>query len=267
MALFYAASEQGDHKAANAARTAAYTEKKQPEAKKAKSSDDIPDFFGNALKRFEDDNSRTTNQTFFASPKRTKVNSGQQEIAENEKEKSKTGNTKVLDAVKNSSTIRYAGEDKIRFYTDATIKSENVDLISLGDKVIYLGEKKKTDNTEWAKVKYNGKTGWVKSEYLKTQKSAVKGNKSAYLSNELTDVDINAGLKVAEKDNQFYYDYTDVVMNRINEVLPEFYEQIVIPYEEYADKFMIKLNEKNPVAIPTISEYYGIVMNSLFKEQ
>ena len=37
MALFYAASEQGDYKAANAQRTAAYTEKKQPEAKKAKS--------------------------------------------------------------------------------------------------------------------------------------------------------------------------------------------------------------------------------------
>ena len=54
MALFYAASEQGDHKAANAARTAAYTEEKQPEAKKVKSSDDIPDFFGNALKRFEE---------------------------------------------------------------------------------------------------------------------------------------------------------------------------------------------------------------------
>jgi hypothetical protein len=30
----------------------------------------------------------------------------------------------------------------LRFYTDATIKSENVDIVSLGEEVIYLGEEK-----------------------------------------------------------------------------------------------------------------------------
>jgi hypothetical protein len=81
LALFYASAEQGDSKAANAARTAAYTEEKQPEAKKAKSSDDIPDFFGNALKRFEesvDDKPEKVNCSFttMTDSKHTATSSG-----------------------------------------------------------------------------------------------------------------------------------------------------------------------------------------------
>ncbi len=186
------------------------------------------------------------------------------------------GNTKAADAArkiaytphsktpKNTSRIRYAGEDKVRFYTDASIKSDNVDLLSLGDEMLYLGEKKKSDGVEWAKVKYGGKTGWVNSEYLKTSKSAVKGDTFSYLTNELTNTDINAGLKVVEKNNEFYYDYTDVVMNRLNTVLPEFDNQRVISYEDYVEEFTPKLFGKFYFGQPTMEEYYAAVMNKLY---
>ena len=171
---------------------------------------------------------------------------------------------KPSNASKNGKGVRYSGEEGVRFYTDATIKSENVDIIHLGEKVIYLGEKKKTDGTEWAKVSYNGNIGWVKAEYLKTDKNAAKGNASEYLTNELTETDKKAGLKVVEKDGQFYYDYTDVVMNRMKEVLPDFYARKVLSYEDYVDKFTLKVNDKYPIGSePTVTDYYENVLGKL----
>ncbi|MBE6623640.1 MAG: hypothetical protein E7621_05595 [Ruminococcaceae bacterium] len=155
---------------------------------------------------------------------------------------------------------RYAGEDGLRFYTDATTESENVALLSLGDEVLLLGEKKKVDDTEWAKVKYNDKVGWVKADYLKTEKSAAKGNAYEYLNKEITDADRKAGLKISEKDGKYYYDYTDVVMNRIKEVLPEFEKHRVESYEDFVDKSTPKnLYDKHY----TNGEYQGAVLSKL----
>ena len=242
LAAFYAAAESGDSKAANAAWKIAYTPAKQTEEMPVASRMSFSENAGTSNVNFQDNNLTKNQRELITS-----------------KEK-----TKTVKSEKNISGVRYAGEDKIRFYTDATHKSANVDLISLGDELVFLGEKKKTDDIVWAKVKYNGKTGWVNSEYLKTQKSAVKGDTFSYLTNELTDTDINAGLKVAEKDNEFYYDYTDVVMNQINTVLPEFDNQRVISYEDYVEKFTPKLFGKYYFGQPpAIDEYYASITNNL----
>ena len=65
--------------------------------------------------------------------------------------------------------VGYATENKIRFHENATVKSKIIDTVALGDDVMYLGEEKESDGFKWTKVKYNGKIGWVKSNYFKSE--------------------------------------------------------------------------------------------------
>ena len=65
--------------------------------------------------------------------------------------------------------VGYATENKIRFHENATIKSKIIDTVALGDDVMYLGEEKQADGFKWTRVKYNGKIGWVKSNYFKSE--------------------------------------------------------------------------------------------------
>ena len=53
-------------------------------------------------------------------------------------------------------------------------------------------------------------------------------------------------------------------MNRMNEVMPDFYSQKVLSYEDYVDKFTLKLNGKYPVGSePTVIDYYENVLGKL----
>lgn len=48
-------------------------------------------------------------------------------------------------------------------------------------------------------------------------------------------------LSQKEVNGKLYYDYTDVIMQRINEVLPEFTDHMIYSYEDYINKFSVKL--------------------------
>lgn len=84
------------------------------------------------------------------------------------------------------------------------------------------------------------------------------------LTNSLTTHDIDAGITVEKsKDNEYYYDYTSVVMDRINDVLPEFIDRKILSPEEYYEKHDIGLFP------PDSQNYNAMVMANLlyFYEQ
>lgn len=62
--------------------------------------------------------------------------------------------------------IKATGDVYVRRRADK--ESEQIGLLYTGDKVPFLGERKKDDRgVAWYKVSYRGKTGWVSSKYSK----------------------------------------------------------------------------------------------------
>lgn len=90
--------------------------------------------------------------------------------------------------------------------------------------------------------------------------SAERGAMMSKLSKE----DIAAGITVIKIDGKYYYDYTTVVMNRLNEVLPDFYNHDIPTYEEYIDKYSLKLFGKWIVSVPGYDEYSAAVLGNLW---
>ena len=83
-------------------------------------------------------------------------------------------------------------------------------------------------------------------------------NKNTYdsLKNALTKTDLDSGIKVSKSsDHNYYYDYTDVIMNRIREVLPEFSNHKIMSYPEYYQKY------SNLIYEPSFQDYYKFHLN------
>ena len=71
----------------------------------------------------------------------------------------------------------------------------------------------------------------------------------------LTKTDLDAGIKISELSNsEYYYDYTDVIMNRVNEALPDFLNHKIMSYPEYYKKI------SNWLYSPTLQEYYSFYL-------
>ena len=80
----------------------------------------------------------------------------------------------------------------------------------------------------------------------------------------LTSSEIKAGLKYTKCDGKWYLDYTDVVMNRINEVLPDFIDHMIYSYEDYISKFSTKLFDKWVISVPSWDDYVAHVIGNLW---
>ena len=85
-----------------------------------------------------------------------------------------------------------------------------------------------------------------------------------FMLGQLSEKDKAAGIKVVWADGAYRYDYTELVMNRLNEVLPEFKEYLILNYTEYVEQYSLKLFGKITISIPTYDEYIGFVMSSLW---
>lgn len=75
--------------------------------------------------------------------------------------------------------------------------------------------------------------------------------------------EIAAGLKLGQYGERWYFDYTDVIMNRINEVLPEFEDHRIYELREYVDKYSVRLFGKLLVRVPNAEDYFGHVYGNL----
>ncbi len=84
------------------------------------------------------------------------------------------------------------------------------------------------------------------------------------MMSKLSNEDIAAGITVIKIDGKYYYDYTTVVMNRLNEVLPDFQNHDIYTYEEYIAKYSTKIFGKWIISVPDYDQYTGAVMGSLW---
>ena len=72
------------------------------------------------------------------------------------------------------------------------------------------------------------------------------------LEKELTETDLNAGIKVVKSPNdKYHYDYTDVIMKRLKEVLPDFLNHKITSYDDYYEK------NSNWLYSPSLQQYYA----------
>lgn len=141
LTMFYASAEQGNNSLANKAYKAAYTN--LPDAK-------IKNTF---LTVDELKNASVVNMplTDLSEPQITKYSNS------------------VTSPKEQENSARYVGTTYSGFYTDANIFSDAIDVITKGSSVNYTGEKKKVNGKDWAKVEYNGRTGWVLADDLRFQ--------------------------------------------------------------------------------------------------
>ena len=94
-------------------------------------------------------------------------NSKVEEASKSEKASAQTSS----EAPKNDGARRYIGKNEVFLYESPTMASDVLRSGHLGEEVTFLGEKKKTNGFEWAKVSYNGKVGWVKADDLRIKMS------------------------------------------------------------------------------------------------
>ncbi len=84
------------------------------------------------------------------------------------------------------------------------------------------------------------------------------------MQNALSEDDVAAGIKVIKIGGKYYYDYTAVVMNRLNEVLPDFYNHDILTYTEYIERYSLKLFGKWIISTPGYDEYVASVLGNLW---
>ena len=58
---------------------------------------------------------------------------------------------------------------------------------------------------------------------------------------QISPSDFKAGIRPGLYEGKWYLDYTDVIMNRINEVLPNFENHRIRPYEDYIENSSVVL--------------------------
>lgn len=151
LALSYAAANKGNNKAATRAREAAYTEQNLTETfndlsmnisknQSAKQSG----FYDDYLKKNE--------------PYKNNNNSWNKLLND-------------IDLPKTNKKPRYVKADVLNMRNAPGIDSKVVGTLTDGTEVNYTGNKtKEIDGHLWAEVTYDGKTGWVAADYLKTAK-------------------------------------------------------------------------------------------------
>jgi len=195
----------------------------------------------------------------------------------------------------NNAGKRYVGADGVRIRNGYGLNSTAMGLLNEGDEVEYTGRKtsEEIDGHYWAEIVHDGKTYWIVADYLTIEKNGEKpvpnydtdseanviddfnnsnstpekipSKEYEAMDSVLTQTDKDAGITVTQVGDEYYYDYTTPIMNRINEVLPEFYSHDILTYEEYIDKFSIKLGGKHIVSTPGYDEYLSYVLgNFLF---
>ena len=69
-----------------------------------------------------------------------------------------------------SSNTRYVATDNVYMRSGAGTSYNVLATLQYNTAVTYLNEKKNNNNYNWAKVQYEGKTGWIADKYLKTSK-------------------------------------------------------------------------------------------------
>ncbi len=69
---------------------------------------------------------------------------------------------------KKQESIRFVGEDGTKMYSRASINSNELLSLNRGDSVEFTGKKKERNDHVWAEVTYNGETGWVQADGLRT---------------------------------------------------------------------------------------------------
>lgn len=69
-----------------------------------------------------------------------------------------------------SSNTRYVATDNVYMRSGAGTSYNVLATLQYNTAVTYLNEKKNNNNFNWAKVQYEGKTGWIADKYLKTSK-------------------------------------------------------------------------------------------------
>ncbi len=154
LALSYAAANKGNNRAATRAREAAYTEQKSVES------------FDNLLLN-ESNNQPTIKPTKYSSFYDDYLKS------KNSKDSKNLWNniSKAFDLPKANKNPRYVSADVLNMRSAPGTDSKVVDKLTDGTEVNYTGNKtKEIDGHLWAEVAYDGKTGWVAADYLKTAK-------------------------------------------------------------------------------------------------
>ena len=198
MALFYAAAESGDRKAAKLARRAAYLDniydnrslKNNKIETRTESGDDKKDRYVVENSVNFRSNPGTQSSVIASLPFGTKVKYtgnktdiiGNYRWAEVEYNGKKgwiadtlLGIDDPIEAAKQKAElerqkrerIRYVGKNGVSLRSDPHTRSTNIDVLNSGDFVEFTGEKIKSLNRLWAQVVYNGKTGWVEANDLR----------------------------------------------------------------------------------------------------
>jgi len=81
---------------------------------------------------------------------------------------------------------------------------------------------------------------------------------------QISPSDFKAGIRPGLYEGKWYRDYTDVIMNRINEVLPDFENHRIYSYEDYIEKFSIVLWNWLYLYTPSYDDYIAHVMGNLW---
>ena len=154
LALSFAAAEKGNSKAAKRAREAAYTEQKSVTS------------FDNLL--LNASNNQPTIQptkysSFYDDYLKNKNSSDSKNLLNN--------TSKAFDLPKINKNPRYVSADVLNMRSAPGTDSQVVGKLVDGTEVNYTGNKtEEIDGHLWAEVTYGGKTGWVDSQFLRTQK-------------------------------------------------------------------------------------------------
>ena len=205
LAMFYAASETGNYKAAKEARKLAYTEVKNEETSakpatgnkryvndtsglnirsaagtgnsvigKLKFGDEV-EFTGNKTDKingYEWAEIKYGDKTGWVAADYLNTEMPYDMVAPNRTDspESKTPQQQNPNVGTNNTGAgtRYIGEKEISLRDAPGFGGKTVGSANYGESVAYTGNKKKVDGVDWAEIKYGDKTGWILANCLKT---------------------------------------------------------------------------------------------------
>ena len=178
LAAFYALSEAGNYKAANAARKIAYTPLAQAEKKRETESRYVGE--DNLLlhsapgERAPDIASLSRGDELYFTGNKTneKDSNSWAEVRYGDKTGWVKSNSLKTDKSQAFAGTRYVGEETISMRAAPGFRGHTKETIDYGKEVHFTGNKETLDGIDWAEVEYGGKTGWVIADYLRTNKSS-----------------------------------------------------------------------------------------------
>ena len=222
LALSYAAAEKGKNKAATRAREAAYMEKDEPLIKSTK--------------------------TNMLSTEPLKPQSLPKTTAEKPTTASLMGG---LDQKPKPTNAVWKPGEKTSV-ENFIYKGKNTDVVKNAQKLINNSKSNDfTDNIQKLSNTTAGNTGFRLKAWMNYKDNEAYNS----LKKELTETDLNAGIKVVKSPNdKYYYDYTEVIMKRLKDVLPEFSNHKIMSYPEYYKKY------SNWIYEPSLQDYYAFCL-------